>query len=82
MSVERTTATPRNEAAQRRVPNARRPISGAETVLALQASAGNQAVARALAARTGPTLARCSGGTCTCGGACGKQEELLEEDMH
>jgi pyruvate/2-oxoglutarate dehydrogenase complex dihydrolipoamide acyltransferase (E2) component len=77
--VERTTATPRNQVAQRRAPSARRPIGGAEAVLALQASAGNQAVARALAARSGATLARCSGGTCTCGGACGKQEELLEE---
>lgn len=55
-------------------------MSGAEAVLALQASAGNQAVARALAARTGATIARCSGGKCTCGGACGKDEELLEEE--
>jgi Putative peptidoglycan binding domain len=54
-------------------------MSGAEAVLALQASAGNQAVARALAARTGATIARCSGGKCSCGGACGKDEELLEE---
>jgi pyruvate/2-oxoglutarate dehydrogenase complex dihydrolipoamide acyltransferase (E2) component len=54
-------------------------MTRAEAVLALQASAGNQAVARALAARSGPTLARCSGGTCTCGGTCGKQDELLEE---
>jgi hypothetical protein len=49
-------------------------------VLALQASAGNRAVARALGAGMGATLARCGGGRCTCGGACGKGEELLEED--
>jgi hypothetical protein len=53
-------------------------MSGADAVLALQASAGNQAVARAVAARQGPTLARCSG-RCTCGGSCGKQD-LLEDD--
>lgn len=54
-------------------------MSGAEAVLALQASAGNQAVARALAARGGPTLTRCTG-RCTCGGSCGKEQELVEED--
>jgi hypothetical protein len=78
--VERTLASPRNEAAQRRVENARRPATGAEAVLALQATAGNHAVARALRAGNGRTLARCSG-RCTCGGACG-QEELLLEDEH
>jgi hypothetical protein len=54
-------------------------MSGAEAVLALQASAGNQAVARALAAPGGRTLARCSG-PCTCGGSCGRGNELLEDD--
>jgi hypothetical protein len=80
--VERTTVTPRLEAAQRRLASARQPTSAAQSVLALQTSAGNQAVARALAARPGTTLARCGGGRCTCGGACGKQEDLLAEDEH
>jgi hypothetical protein len=75
--VERTTATPRDRAAQRRAPDARRPTSGVEAVLALQASAGNQAVARALT--VGRTLARCAG-PCTCGGSCGKSDELLDDD--
>jgi hypothetical protein len=77
--VERTTVTPPDRAAQRRATDARRPTSGAEAVLALQASAGNQAVTRALAASGGRTLARCSG-PCTCGGSCGKDEELLEDE--
>ncbi len=53
-------------------------MTGAEAILALQASAGNQAVARALAARNGRTLARCAG-RCTCGGSCGKEEQLEDE---
>jgi hypothetical protein len=53
-------------------------MTGAETVLALQAAAGNQAVTHALS--SGRTIARCSG-RCTCGGACG-QEELLLDDEH
>jgi hypothetical protein len=53
-------------------------MSGADAVLALQASAGNQAVARALSGRT---LARCTG-PCTCGGSCGHEQELFEDDEH
>ena len=65
--MERTTATPHNEAEPRRASSVRRPAVAAEAVLMLQTSAGNQAV----------MLARCSG-RCTCGGACG-QEELFDE---
>ncbi|HKG11522.1 MAG TPA: hypothetical protein VKB07_13205 [Gaiellaceae bacterium] len=75
--MERTTAIPRNEAAQRTLSSARRPGTAAASVLALQASAGNQAVTRALV--SGRTLARCSG-RCTCGGACGR-DELLEDEL-
>jgi hypothetical protein len=54
---------------------------GARAVASLPHTAGNRAVAQTLApAPAKPTLARCGGGTCTCGGACGGgEEELLEE---
>jgi hypothetical protein len=59
----------------------RRPSAvSAAGALALQRAAGNRAVAT-LARSSARTLARCAGGTCTCGGRCHEQEELLEGDL-
>lgn len=62
---------------------ARRPavapsLNSAAGVLALQQSAGNRAVARAIKS-SGPTLARCGGGKCGCG-SCADEE--LAFDNH
>jgi hypothetical protein len=53
--------------------------SVADALLLLQRTAGNDAVARLMAPR-GPRLQRCAAGGCTCGGACGRNPELEEED--
>ena len=55
------------------------------TMLSMQRSAGNAAVARLVEKPTGRVLQRCGAGGCTCGGACGgghsSEEELLEEQL-
>lgn len=67
------------------VPGARsaREPSRVSTMLALQRSAGNRATAallrRAAAPQAPRTLARCAGGTCTCGGRCGAGHD---DDQH
>ena len=52
-------------------------LSGPHAVLALQRTAGNRAVMRALGVPGARTLARCPG-ICTCGGSCHGEEELEE----
>lgn len=62
---------------------------GPSTVLTLQRAAGNRATVSAIRdgsagalSATRPTLSRCSGGVCKCGGACkksGQSDELLGE---
>jgi hypothetical protein len=51
-----------------------RPATLSAAVLALQATAGNRAVARMVRPRGMQTLSRCSG-ACTCGGSCGREED-------
>jgi hypothetical protein len=56
-------------------------MRSAAAVLALQRSAGNQAVASAVAAPGRRQLLRCAGGECTCGGKCGAGKgEQHEQD--
>jgi hypothetical protein len=49
-----------------------------QTILSLQSTAGNAAVARALAPRA---IQRCGGGNCGCTSCGSKEEELLDERL-
>ena len=63
------------------------PGSGALMLLRLQQSAGNAAVARLVTrsadghAARAHSLARCAGGTCTCGGTCRGSHDVEEDEL-
>jgi hypothetical protein len=49
-----------------------------QTILGLQRTAGNAAVARAIAAQA---VARCGGGNCGCSSCGSKEDDLLDERL-
>jgi hypothetical protein len=81
-SEAQATTAPAAAPERKSAPSGPRAISDA--VLSLQRTAGNHAVATAVARPAKRALQRCGAGGCTCGGACDGghgEEELLEEQL-